>query len=61
MVLFRAYVIGRDGHIVRRFEFEAASDDEALERARGLVDNHDVELWQGNRLVALLKHTDKAA
>jgi hypothetical protein len=34
----------------------AATDTEARERANRLVDGHDVELWNGARLVARLKH-----
>jgi hypothetical protein len=61
LALYRAYVVGRDGHFVNRHDFEASLDDAALKRAQQYVDGKDVEVWQSNRLVALLKHTDEAA
>jgi hypothetical protein len=51
---YRAYLIGRDGHLVHRVDMLCADDDAAKERAQLLVDIHTVELWQGDRLVATL-------
>ena len=31
---YRAYIIGRDGHIVRRVEFFCETEDDAKERAK---------------------------
>jgi hypothetical protein len=56
---YRAYVIGPDGHIIGLANgFVAANDDAAIERARQFVDGHDVELWSGVRLVAILKSAE---
>jgi hypothetical protein len=51
---YRAYLIGRDGHIVHRVDMLCADDDSSKERAQLLVDIHTVELWQADRLVATL-------
>ena len=61
MAFYRAYVIGRDGHIIKRHEFAASLDDAALKHAHQYVDGSDVEVWQDSRKVGLLKHTDDAA
>ena len=56
---FRAYVIGSDGHILRRIELDKCSDEsEAREEAKQLVDGHDVELWERTRLIERFRHQD---
>ena len=52
MLEYRAYLIGRDGHIVHRVDILCIDDEAAKERAQLLVDIHTVELWQGTRKVA---------
>jgi hypothetical protein len=52
---YRAYILGRDGHIQKAIEFEAVDDAVAVEQARQYVDGHDVELWQLGRRVIQLK------
>ena len=54
MLEYRAYLIGRDGHIVHRVDILCVDDEAAKERAQLLVDSHTVELWQGARLVATI-------
>ena len=51
---YRAYLIGADGRIETASPLEAATDDEAMEQARQLVDGHDIELWDRGRLVVRL-------
>jgi hypothetical protein len=53
---YRAYLIGLDGHFLKVVDIVTENDETASERARQLVDGHDVELWQGDRKVALFKH-----
>jgi hypothetical protein len=53
----RAYVIGPDGHIQERFDLLCPDDEAAKERARLLVNGHDIELWQFGRKVETFKHT----
>jgi hypothetical protein len=56
---YRAYILGEEGHrFVRVAEFskDHADDATALLAAKKLIDGHDVELWDGVRLVARLDH-----
>jgi hypothetical protein len=54
---YRAYVIGRDGHIELRFELFCVDDNAARERAWQLVDDRDVELWRGEHRIETFKVT----
>ena len=56
---YRAYVVGHDGHFIRREPLICADDDEAIAQATRLVADHDVELWCGERFVTLLKARTK--
>ena len=56
---YRVYIIGSDGHFQSSIPLDCADDDEAIERARQLVDGHDVELWQRARKIATLEHKPK--
>jgi hypothetical protein len=51
---YRAYTVGPDGHIIGFEPMVCANDEEAIERARRLVEGHRVELWSGSRLVIRL-------
>ena len=54
---YRAYILGIDGHRfvwVSDFKTDYRDDSAALDAARQLSDKHDVEVWDGGRLVALL-------
>lgn len=48
---YRAFVIGRDGHVMGRVDLLCADEEEAKERARQLVDGHAIELWEGSRRI----------
>jgi hypothetical protein len=52
---FKAYMIGPDGHISRRIDLLCDSEDDARQRALQLVDGHAIELWQGDRRIAVLE------
>jgi hypothetical protein len=55
---YRAYIIGMDGHIIEaKYLSPHADDTSAIGAATQLVDGHDVELWERERLVIRLKHT----
>lgn len=53
---YRAYFVGDDDHFTGFEGFTSSDDTEATEKAKCLVDGHDVELWSGSRLVVVLKH-----
>jgi hypothetical protein len=59
MAEYRAYVVGRDGHIQNRIDLVCVDEDAAKEQARQLVDGHDVELWQGDHKIATFDHAKK--
>jgi hypothetical protein len=54
---YRLYKVGEDGHFIGFEPLICADDAEAIEKAKRLVDGHDVELWSGPRLVIRLDHT----
>jgi hypothetical protein len=56
MADYRAYTIGPDGHFIGVEMLSIPGDDAAaIEAARRLVGEHDVELWDRDRLVGRLK------
>jgi hypothetical protein len=57
---YRAYVVGIDGHFVSFEGFTSRSDDEAIARAKRLVDGHDIELWSGERFILRIDHKKTA-
>jgi hypothetical protein len=54
MSYYRAYIVGDDGHFINAIDLECATDTTAVESARQFVDGHEVEVWQEDRLVAVL-------
>ena len=52
---YRAFVLDKDDHIVRRYDFEAENHEAALAHAKQYVDGHDVEVWQRSYIVTRLK------
>jgi hypothetical protein len=54
---YRAYIVGRDGHFTGFEPLLCGDDAHAIEKAKRLVDDHDVELWSGERLVTRLSAT----
>jgi len=57
MAEYRAYTVGIDGHFVGFTALVCADDAEAINRAKGLVDGHDIELWSGARFIIRLTCT----
>jgi hypothetical protein len=55
MLQYRAYIVGHDGHFIGYEPFVCPDDTDAIERAKRLVDDHDVELWSGARLIIRLE------
>lgn len=53
---FYAYIIGSDGHVINRVDLAFEKLEDAAERAKALVDGHDVELWQRDRKLATFQH-----
>ena len=61
MVGYRAYIMGKDDHILGAHVIKADTDDEAVRLAKIYVDGCDVEVWQAARRVARLPRVDRAA
>jgi hypothetical protein len=55
MADYRAYTVGLDGHFVGYEPLVCVDDSEATDKARRLVDGHDIELWCGERFVTRLE------
>ena len=53
---YYACIIDDDGHVINRVELAFEHEDDAVERAKGLVDGHDVELWHRDRKIATFSH-----
>ena len=51
--------MGDDEHFVGSEPMICRDDTEAIAKAKRLVDGHDVELWNGDRLVTRLSHEKK--
>lgn len=52
---YRVFVLGTDGHVKARHDLHCATEDEAKERAKQLVDGYDVELWHRDKKIATFK------
>ena len=55
---YRAYAIGAEERILSRVDFVCDNDEAAKERAKQLVDGHDVELWHLDQKIAIFRHCD---
>jgi hypothetical protein len=53
---YRAYAVGHDGHFARCTEMICHDDGEAIERAKPLASESDIELWNHSRFVGRLLH-----
>jgi hypothetical protein len=52
---YRAFFLGGNGHVFASEVIVAENDEEAMLRATRLRDDHDIEVWQLDRKVALIK------
>jgi hypothetical protein len=53
---YRLYQLTKDNHIrAAPIILSFATDDEAVQHARQLVDGYDIEVWDRDRLVIRLK------
>jgi len=56
---YRAYLVGKNGQILDRLEFNAADDQDALGIAGAQADKGDVEVWLQDRLVGTVKQPQR--
>jgi hypothetical protein len=52
---YRAFVMGPDGHVESRIDLFCENEEVAKERAKQLVDGHDIELWQRDQRIAVFR------
>ena len=55
MAEYRAYTVGSDGRFIGFEPLVCADNSEAIQKAKRLINGHDVELWSGSRLVVRLE------
>jgi hypothetical protein len=58
MSTYRLNVIDEAGHVVDVYEPECVSDEDAFRRAEELVDQHAIDIWEGDRWIAYLDGKD---
>ncbi len=56
---YRAYAVASDGRFMEFKEIVCGDDDEAVARAKRLIGNSDIEVWNGDRFVIRLLHRPK--
>lgn len=56
---YRVFILGSDGHVQNRVDLDCQDEAEAIKQAEQLVDGHDVELWQLDRLIKAFRHTSE--
>jgi hypothetical protein len=54
MADYRVYVVGIDGRFINAVQLDCANDNAAIESAKQFIDDHDVELWSGDRFIIRL-------
>jgi len=59
MAEYMAYSVGPDGYQIAVKALDCADDVEAAEKAKGLVEGHDIELWCGVRFVIRIDQKPK--
>jgi hypothetical protein len=59
MAEYRAYILGSDDRIRKAVDLFCPDDEVAKEKAKQLVNGHDVELWQLGRKVETFKRTQE--
>ena len=57
---YRFYTIAKGGHIAAPpATYDLPNDKAANDKAKQLIDGHDIEIWQGTRIVAYLVPDEK--
>jgi hypothetical protein len=60
MGIYRLIAVDFDGPLLREPQtFTAVNDDDAVAKARTFLRNHDIELWDGDRLVMCFRARER--
>jgi hypothetical protein len=51
MDVYRFYIIGAGGQLIRSVRFDCPDDSAAIKQAELMLDGHSVEIWQLERKV----------
>lgn len=57
---YRVYELSHGNQIAGMRVVVSDSDRDAIEKAKALLDSHDIEIWQGARVVTRLRHSDSS-
>lgn len=55
---YRVLLFAKTGAVIGMVRISVQDDDEAIERAKAMVDGHTVELWDGLRFIELFRPVD---
>jgi len=59
MSVYRIYAVDKNTSAIKAVSVIQCGDDEdAVKKVKPLVDGHDIELWEGMRLVSKFKSVD---
>jgi hypothetical protein len=61
MIHYCFYLLDAAGHCLARQDHRFADDLDALDKARSLCADHDIDIWQGTRRVASVKKEEISA
>jgi hypothetical protein len=59
MAEYRIYTVGIDGHFIGFEPLVCDHDEQAIAKAKQLMDGHDLQVWSGPRFVSSLKPNTK--
>ncbi len=59
MALYNLFFIDPRGAVLRRLALDADSDGKVMSTVAGHDDGHDIEIWNGERLVAIFRSEKK--
>jgi hypothetical protein len=55
MAEYRIYKVGLDGHFIGFEPLVCDDDEQAIEKAKQILDRHDFQIWSGPRFVGSVK------
>jgi hypothetical protein len=55
MLDYCIYTLDENGHVTNRLDVKCPNDEVAKQCAKRFIDRQDIELWEGDRLVAVFE------
>jgi hypothetical protein len=52
---YRAYIVGDDSHLIGYEPLVCPDDFDAIDKAKRLIDGHDIEIWSGPQFIVRLE------